>query len=728
MTASLFTLAALFAAPHAWAAPQQQLPISLASGERPWRTVDGSTVKWEGRDEAARARLEPGGGYAGISAALPEEAVAGLVALELAVSADGKAEFVLGFSSDGESVPTDAAWVVDLPSGKRRLAARLAPPAAGSAPLHMHLGARGKGAVAIGELVAVSEEVNDPVEGPATIPALPADWEPGGNLDAAARRMGEAEELFVQVNGVEFSLVGETACSLGAFAPLTALVTNRGGPEKRLTVSAECPEGLAFEPREFPLTRAGTDRAILRLQGLLPGAYAAKINVSCGTESASLPVRATVGRGYPAFGTASVEGNQVTGRWQLREMLVRASPDSTVEDLLAQVKPHLDGPTGIPAIHFDGLPNSEVLRAFVTALKGRVGLYGPAWRPDRPFAGEDPRTVAEVLLAASREVFSVVRTTDLDAAVVSPVFDHSANQADSPENRLLNTCLDLGMNEYFAALTVAAPVLPAGGVLGESQNGRNLKDASLFWRDIDLACYPGGVDATLEAHDVYVPVLTSNIGGRASVDERLDALKVAHALACAAYVGCTGATLRESGGGGEIALLRADGTLSATGIAVKELSRDLAGARAIAASWGTKDVPGRPGEPIVVLPFLRDTEAILVIWNNTSVARHLTLTLRDVPYTEHTLTISHDDPFVWRTYQAPFRFSKEAVKANAREVYVRSAPLQVLVMRYRFRVALPTWLGSIEFTPKSKLTPSRSPRHDDRPWWKKLQDWAEGKE
>lgn len=727
MTRSLLTLIALLAAGNPMAAPPG-LPISLSSGERTWRTVAGGSVQWDGRDEAIRARLKPAGGYAGIAAALPKEALVGLVALELTASADGDTQLLAAFSSDGESVPADAAWVVDLPPGKRRhLAARVAPLAAGAAPLYMHLGARGPGTVEISELAAVSEEVGNPAED-VTRSVLPANWEPEGNLDATARRMGEVEELVVDVGGVEFSLVGETACAVGAFAPLVALVANRGGAEKRLTVSADCPDGLAFEPREFPLSGAGTDRAILRLQGLLPGTHAARVNVTCGTESASLPVRVEVARGYPAFGTAVADGNRTSARWQLREMTVHALPESTLDDLLAQVEPRLDESPGIPAIHFDGLPSSDVLRAFVTALKGRVGLYGPAWRPDRPFAGEAPRADAEALLAASRELSSVVRTTDLDAAVLSPVFDASANHADSPENGLLNACLDLGMSEYFAAVAVAAPVLPGGGVLGESQNGRNLKEASPFWTGIDLASYPGGVDAALEAHDTYVPVLTTNIGGPASLDERLDALKAAHALACAAYVGCTGATFRESAEGQDIALLRADGTLSATGIAVQELSRELAGARAIAASWDTKDVPGRIGEPIVVLPFLRDTEAILVVWNNTSVARHVTLAVRDVPYTEHVLTIAHDGPFVSRTYQAPFRFAKEAVKANVREVYLRSAPLQVTVMRYRFRVALPTWLRSVEFTPKSKLQPSRAPVHDDRPWWKKLQDWAEGKE
>lgn len=266
-------------------------------------------------------------------------------------------------------------------------------------------------------------------------------------------------------------------------------------------------------------------------------------------------------------------------------------------------------------------------------------------------------------------------------------------------------------------------------MLGESVNGRNLRDASPFWSRLDRDCYLSGVDAALEAHDAYVPILTSNIHGPASVDERLDALQAARAVACAAYVGCTGATFPESAPPEEIALTRSDGSLSATGLAIKELSRELAGARAITRSWDSRDIPGGFGESIVVLPFLRGKEeAVLVIWNNASVARPITLLLHDVPSSEHTLTISRDDPFVSRTYQGYFRFSKEAVKANRREVTIRPAPLGLTVIRYRFRVALQTWLTSMEFTPKAKTRSGGPPEHDTRPWWQKLQDWADGKE
>ena len=65
------------------------------------------------------------------------------------------------------------------------------------------------------------------------------------------------------------------------------------------------------------------------------------------------------------------------------------------------------------------------------------------------------------------------------------------------------------------------------------------------------------------------------------------------------------------------------------------------------------------------------------------------------------------------------------MQTKRQEVYVRLAPLQVQVLRYRMQVAIPTWLGSLTYTVQPKGGPPSSDR-DDRPWWKKLQDWAEG--
>jgi hypothetical protein len=91
------------------------------------------------------------------------------------------------------------------------------------------------------------------------------------------------------------------------------------------------------------------------------------------------------------------------------------------------------------------------------------------------------------------------------------------------------------------------------------------------------------------------------------------------------------------------------------------------------------------------------------------------------------LTISRDDPFISRAYEGHFEFPLRALQKQRQEVYFRLAPLQVMVRRYRLDVALPTWLKGVEFTVQPGSRPPTNDR-DDRPWWKRLQDWAAGME
>jgi hypothetical protein len=572
-------------------------------------------------------------------------------------------------------------------------------------------------------LTLVSENAPPPVDaGPLKAP-LPPNWQPEGTLDARSRRIGQSTELSVEVNGIGFSVIPTASGTLGGSAIVKGLVTVRGQAAKSLAIAGQFPDGVVVEPRESPVDTAATDQVSVRCECLLPGVYNGKLILRSGRDSAALPLQITVGRNYPAFGTTISDGNRTAGRWQLREMQVKASPTSTADELIRQVAPLLDETPAMPAVYFDGLPTPDVLRAFMTAVKGKVALYSSAYRPDRPFRGQDPRAEAEALLASAEAMLSAVRSADLDAHVLSPVFDASANQPGSPEAKLLDACLALGMDKCMGGVIVSAPALPPGGVLGEFANGKNAREPSAFWARIDRLCDPSGVQAILASRGVALPILTSGITGPASTDEQVDALKVARTTVAATYGGATGVTFREAAG--EISLLRADGSLSATGIAVKELSRELAGAAPIARSW--KGLTGALGEPIVVLPFARGSEGILVLWNNTSVARPITLTMGAIPYSQHTVTISGDGTFVSRTFDPHFRFAKQALQVKRQDVYLKVAPLQVMVVRFRLEIWTPNWVGSVTFTPQERA-PASSGVPDDRPWWQKLQDWAEGNE
>ncbi|MBM3472448.1 MAG: hypothetical protein FJX75_04145 [Armatimonadetes bacterium] len=723
----LLFLAVLAAATGCATAQTGELPLTFADGQRAWTVLadGGGQVSWSGSGPATEVSLAPGAGQAGIVARLEPEPT-GLVDIGVSATGEGAPQLVVQFLREPTTKSAATLWRMAVPPGKRqRLAARLAPPAAGSQPLYLYIGAQAQGQLRLSELALVQETLPLPAD-TSVKPALPDGWKPDGPLDAQAREIAGVTELTVDVGGTQVSVNPETSCALGGFASLSALVLARGTGTRMLSITGEFPDGVACDAREYAIAKSGLHNASLRVQGLLPGAYSGRLTASSGKDSASFPIHLTVSRNYPAFGVTA--GDTPGARqWQLREVLVRATVTSTAQQLLDQVRPIIEGPPTIPVVFFEGLPENGVLREFVTALKGKVGLYSAAWRPGRPYQSNAFQEEAEALLAVSRELHSVVSTADLDAACISPVFDCTANAEGTPENRLLDACLALKMDKYFGAVVVRATPLPVGGVLGESLNDKNAREPSAFWADLDPQQYPRTVEALMEKHDASQPILTSGIGGPASTDERLDAVKVARSMCLAAYAGATGATFPGGPEAGRIALTRADGALSPAGLAVRELSRELAGAAPILRSWTSSEISGRFGEAIVALPFVRGDEVILVLWNNTSTAKLLTLTLRQVPYSEHVLAVSRDDPLISRTYEGHFEFTKRAVQAKRQEVYVRLAPLQVQVLRYRMQIAIPTWLDGLTYTVQPKGGPPK-PDRDDRPWWKKLQDWAEGTE
>lgn len=703
----------------------EEIGPPFAMQDQAWSAItDGQgRVVWSGSGQATEVVLSPAGGAAGVVALLFPTPT-GLVDVSLSVLTEGDAQLGAQFVTGRDTLPSTFLWSPPVVAGKRqRSAARLAPPVPNGHELYFCLVAHGHGTVRVGELALLHEPLPPPLSAPASN-AMPLDWKPEGNLDAQAHDIAGTTELVVHVNGLQVSVRRDTACSLGHFTPLVAFMEVRGTGARSVTITGEFPDGVICDPRSDTISKGGIHRGQIRLQGALPGVYEGRLRVSSGKESAALPVRVAVSRGYPAFG-ASMTDKPGPYQWQLREICVKADHLSTAEALAEQVHPFIEGQAAIPALFFDGMPTPEVLRRFVSVLKGRVGLYSPAWRPQRPCEVGRVQEEAETLLSQAQLLHSIVSTTDLDAACVSPLFDWTANVEGSPENQLLEACFALGMNRFFSAVALKAAPLPVGGVLGESVNDRNRRDPSVFWTGLDTAHYPAGVEAVMEKYDAAAPILTSDIGGPPSTDERLDGLKVARTMALAAYAGATGATFTEFSNSGMIGLTRADGTLSPAGLVVRELSRELAGASPVLRTWSSDDVAGRVGEPIVILPFLRGDEVALVLWNNTWTTVALTLKLRQEPYSEHRLVISRDDPFVSRTYQAHFEFSPQAIQAKRREVYVRLAPLSLQVLRYRMEVPIPTWLESVAFTPVPKGGPPK-PERDDRPWWKRLQDWAQG--
>ncbi|MBM3500518.1 MAG: hypothetical protein FJX74_17810, partial [Armatimonadetes bacterium] len=320
------------------AAQTTELALTLAAGERAWTTVAAGDARatWSGSGPTTEVTLTNGAGVVGRLDPTPT----GLVDISLAVSAEGASELRVQFTDDPARAPVSALWTAEVSGAKaQRLAARLAPPAPAESPLYLYVGAKGDGTLRLSALALVSEALPPRLEaGPP--PALPDGWEPAGYLDAQAREVAGATELLIEINGLQLSIEPETSCVLGGFAPLSAFILARGNTPRKLTLEGEFPAGIACDPREFSITKGGTSRAHLRVQGLLPGTHTGRVTARSGRESASFPLRVTVTRGYPSFGAAAGEPAGAR-RWQLREVVVRATPTSTLPELLDQAQPIL---------------------------------------------------------------------------------------------------------------------------------------------------------------------------------------------------------------------------------------------------------------------------------------------------------------------------------------------------------------------------------------------------
>jgi len=700
-----------------------KLDMGLERGDAVWRDVTEGEggVSWEGEGAKAAAVLHPKGGYAGISAPLEGEVAGKIVNFRLTAAPQGEAQLQAYLGVSGEALPESPVWVHDVPAGKNHKAVvKLAPPVMGGETLYLHIGARCEGTVRLTALEVIAEPLGPAFEALEVTPSLPEGWQPDGILDAEERQIGDRKELLLRVGAVQFSVPPAGECTLGSFAPLSALVRSDSGAARKLELTGEFPEAIAFDRREYAQVERGTDSATLRIQGLLPGEYVGRLSVASGNDVGSLPLNISVKRGYPTFGTAALVGNEVAGKWQLREIVVKATAGSTADDIVGQVEPLLGDSPAMAAVFLDGVPGAEALTEAVKRLAGRVALYSAAFRPNRPFTGDAPQEEAERLLSAAMQLRSVVSVADPTAARMSPLFDHSAETVGTPEYKLLDACLKLGLGEHFHALAVTSPPVAAGGALAESQGKPGPRAVSGIWAALDIAHSHYGTETLLYEHDVPVPILTSAVDVARSVDERLDGLKVARLMALSAYTGATGVTFRERQTATQVGLLDEGGALTPAGLAVRELSRELAGTAPLVRSWSTEGLSGRLGEPVLILPFAREREGIAVLWNNTSARRPVTITLGLVPYSVHTTDISLEDGFLTREYAPRFQFSAEAQKAKRQDVDIVLEPLQIKVLRYRFRLVLPTWLDRVDYTPEKKGGPGK-PGRDDRPWWQQMQ-------
>ncbi|MEI6502690.1 MAG: hypothetical protein WCP21_16900, partial [Armatimonadota bacterium] len=131
------------------------------------------------------------------------------------------------------------------------------------------------------------------------------------------------------------------------------------------------------------------------------------------------------------------------------------------------------------------------------------------------------------------------------------------------------------------------------------------------------------------------------------------------------------------------------------------------------------DISAGGDTPITYKPFLRGGEGIVVLWNNTSVARDITLEFRSQPVVSHRVTISYGGEFVTSRWEPIMKFSAESFRRGIPSVFLRLEPQQVQFHAFRLLDPHVAWLRGVSFTAPfvapAKLPPAD--RRDARTWW-----------
>jgi hypothetical protein len=148
------------------------------------------------------------------------------------------------------------------------------------------------------------------------------------------------------------------------------------------------------------------------------------------------------------------------------------------------------------------------------------------------------------------------------------------------------------------------------------------------------------------------------------------------------------------------------------------MQQELAGATPLVTLTNTADVSGATDTPITYRPFLRDGEGIVVLWNNTGVAKDVSLEFRAEPVVSRRLAFSYGGDFATSRWQPIMQFSEEAFKRGTPSVYTRLEPLQVQVQTFRLLDPSLAWLRQVAIT-QPYVAPKEMPtmRSDERTWW-----------
>ena len=282
----------------------------------------------------------------------------------------------------------------------------------------------------------------------------------------------------------------------------------------------------------------------------------------------------------------------------------------------------------------------------------------------------------------------------------------------------MEAAFEQGLAKWAQSLSVGLTELPASGVIGERVEGRQQPLANYGWSNFARRYDFNPLRAWLAQHGPGRPLLLDLAGLRGTATPRLEMLQLTRLLLEQAWQGSTGVLLSSDAQ----LLLDAQGKpRSPVYEGVQELWRELAGAAPMAVP--TED--GGPcgsalDSPVRCWAFVRGTEGILFLANNTSATQEVAAEVRANPMQMQVLRLRAEGPAVERKIQDVFRFGEEARTRKQQGIYVRLAPGEIVGLSLQLAGEDWTWLRSVgRMAPRDQPTTGPPPASGGQPWWER---------
>lgn len=596
------------------------------------------------------------------------------------------------------------------------------PPLAGGAAARLAFGAVGG---------AGAWQVDEVSVQPGTLPAFAAadqagekpltarlanGWVPEGTLDATSKTIGEQQELIANVNGVELGVLPQLTCYRGHREGMMIYAVNRGDLDKTVWAELAGPDYVDSPAWEVPIKKNGTTTFRMAVQTLRQGEHWVKLTFTSAGRSVSVPVKIICRPSYPTLGgwwKDSVDPAllQAAVQTPLDLQVLCAAPEATTLGPMAQVV-QAAGLEYVLAPTSDGLVGQQYLAAVSSLLDG---LHPTFWLP---YCGSDP---APTFLAAPG-LAGALRKRQLGGGVFTPPLELAR---DPSKNRLLpvkSTLLTADRTSGLLSLTCRLPVLRPACVLSEQVDGKGETPGGAALAQFvqsDLSA----VRALANERQVSLPLLVDHLRGAPGSDERLTALGLAKALVNCLYQGSTGVTLGVApAADNAFAVLPTHSSpeaLRPVAAVLRLVQQELSSATPLVPLLSSADISAGGDTPVTYKPFLRGGEGIVVLWNNTSVAKDITLEFRSQPVVSHRVALSYGGEFVTSRWEPIMRFSQESFKRGIPSVFLRLEPQQVQFHAFRLLDPHAAWLRGVSLTTPFVAAPRDAPidHRDARTWW-----------